>query len=172
MTDFEPLAHHFAADGEIPNNPRLPVLIYAQAVDLHGDPAVVIEHLFQQNGWPPEWRNGVYEYHHYHSTAHEALGIAQGKVTVRLGGENGKDFELRAGDVLVLPAGTGHKRLSASDDLLVVGAYPEGQGEDYDLLRGKPGELRGAKERIEKVPMPGSDPVFGEDGPLTSLWRE
>jgi uncharacterized protein YjlB len=168
MTDFEPIAQHFADDGEIPNNPRLPVLIYAQAVALHGDPAVVIEHLFQENGWPPEWRNGIYDHHHYHSTAHEALGIAQGRVTVRLGGEKGRDFELQAGDVLVLPAGTGHKRLAASDDLLVIGAYPPGS--DYDMLRGKPGEQREARARIAQVPVPDSDPVFGKDGPLPRLW--
>jgi uncharacterized protein YjlB len=164
----EPLAQTFDDDGEIPNNPVLPVLIYSQAVELHGDPAVALEHLFSSNQWPPDWRNGIYDYHHYHSTAHEALGIAKGEVKLRLGGEKGRDFELRAGDVVVLPAGTGHKCLSASDDLLVIGAYPPGQ--DYDELRGAPSDRPKALERIKRVPLPECDPVYGADGPLLALW--
>jgi uncharacterized protein YjlB len=165
----EPLSIRFEDDGSIPNNPELPVLIYAQAIELHGDPAIAIEHLFETNDWPPQWRNGIYDYHHYHSLSHEVLGIAKGQVKVRLGGEKGRDFDLQAGDVVVLPAGTGHKRLSASDDLLVIGAYPPGQ-EDYDVLRGKSSDRPRALENIRRVTLPGSDPVFGEDGPLTSLW--
>jgi uncharacterized protein YjlB len=164
----EPLAQTFDDDGEIPNNPVLPVLIYSQAVELHGDPAVALEHLFAANDWPPDWRDGIYDYHHYHSTAHEVLGIAKGEVKLRLGGENGRDFELRAGDVVVLPAGTGHKCLSASDDLLVIGAYPPGQ--DYDELRGSASDRPKALERIKRVALPESDPVYGKDGPLLALW--
>ncbi len=164
----EPLAHTFDDDGEIPNNPSLPVLIYSQAVELHGDPAVALEHLFAANDWPPDWRDGIYDYHHYHSTAHEVLGIAKGEVKLRLGGEKGRDFELRAGDVMVLPAGTGHKCLSASDDLLVVGAYPPGQ--EWDVLRGDASDRPRAPERIRRVPLPDADPVYGEDGPLLALW--
>jgi uncharacterized protein YjlB len=168
-TPAEPLAHRFADDGSIPNNPTLPVLIYPQVIDLYGDPAVVIEHLFAANGWPPQWRNGIYGYHHYHSTSHEVLGIARGRVKVRLGGEQGRDFDLQAGDVVVLPAGTGHKRLDASDDLLVIGAYPPGQ-EDYDLKRGRPSDRPEALETIQHVALPASDPVHGEGGPLVDLW--
>jgi uncharacterized protein YjlB len=164
----EPLAFTFDDDGEIPNNPVLPVLIYTQAVELHGDPAVALEHLFSSNQWPPDWRDGIYDYHHYHSTAHEVLGIAKGEVKVRLGGEKGRDFELQAGDVVVLPAGTGHKCLSASDDLLVIGAYPPGQ--EWDVLRGAASDRPKALKRIERVPLPESDPVYGEDGRLLELW--
>jgi uncharacterized protein YjlB len=167
-TALDPLAVYFDDDGEIPNNPKLPVLIYAKANELHGDPAVAMEHLFGKNGWPPQWRNGIYDYHHYHSNAHEVLGIAKGHVKVRLGGENGRDFDLEAGDVVLLPAGTGHKRLAASDDLLVIGAYPPGQ-EDYDVLRGKSSERPKALKTIVRVPMPESDPVHGAEGPLLGL---
>lgn len=166
----EPLAHHFADDGAMPNNPKLPVLLYAKAIDLHGDPAVAIEHLFGANGWPPQWRNGIYDYHHYHSTSHEVLGIARGQAKVRLGGEKGRDFDLRAGDVVVLPAGTGHKCLSASGDLLVIGAYPPGQ-EDYDIKRGGSLDRPEALENISRVALPDNDPVYGEDGPLLWMWR-
>ena len=146
------------------------MLIYAKAIDLHGDPAVAIEHLFDGNGWPPQWRNGIYDYHHYHSTSHEVLGIAKGRVTVRLGGEKGRDFDLQAGDVVVLPAGTGHKCLSASDDLLVIGAYPPGQ-EDYDTRRGAASDRPEALENIKRVALPDNDPVYGEEGPLLWMWR-
>jgi uncharacterized protein YjlB len=168
-TPPEPLAHHFDDDGAIPNNPALPVLIYPQVIELHGDPAVAIEHLFQGNGWPPQWRNGIYDYHHYHSNAHEVLGIAKGEAKVRLGGEKGRDFDLQAGDVVVLPAGTGHKCLSASDDLLVIGAYPPGQ-EDYDVKRGAASDRPQALKNIAAVELPASDPVHGEGGPLIGLW--
>jgi uncharacterized protein YjlB len=166
----EPLAVYFADDGTIPNNPRLPVLLYRdafQATALH--PAAEAERLFDRNGWPAEWRNGIYDFHHYHSTAHEALAIAEGEVQVRLGGEKGQDFLLKAGDVLVLPAGTGHKRLSAVGNFLVVGAYPKGQ--DWDLLKGSPDDRPQALINIKRVPRPVSDPVFGKDGPLTERWK-
>ena len=164
-----PESLHFADDGAIPNS-RLPVLIYKGAVDAGGrDPAAAIERLFDENDWPPQWRDGIYPFHHYHSTAHEVLGIARGSVRVRLGGEAGRDFDLAAGDVVVLPAGTGHKRMTERGALLVVGAYPPGQ--DWDLLRGDPAERPAALERIARVPLPESDPVHGKEGPLVRLWN-
>ena len=97
------------------------------------------------------------------------LGIARGRATVQLGGERGETLELAAGDVAVLPAGTGHQRLSGSADLLVIGAYPpEGT---YDLCRGdNPADRAKALTTIPKVPVPASDPVGGKDGALPKLW--
>lgn len=164
----KPLTVRFADDGAIPNS-ALPVLVYKGAVDASGDVAAAIENLFAANGWPPQWRDGIYPFHHYHSTAHEALGIARGSARVRLGGESGEDFDLVAGDVVVLPAGTGHKRLSERGDLLVVGAYPPGQ--DWDLLRGDPADRPQALANIARVPRPQTDPVGGKDGPLVHLWQ-
>ncbi|HMN85705.1 MAG TPA: hypothetical protein PKA74_06930, partial [Bauldia sp.] len=81
VTDFV-----FADDGDIPNS-RLPLILYARAIDpAAGDPAEAFEALFAANGWPPAWRNGIYGFHHYHSTAHEVLGIARGSAEVRFGG--------------------------------------------------------------------------------------
>jgi uncharacterized protein YjlB len=162
---------HFPDDGRVPNN-RLPVIVYRGAVapDID-DPARSFEETFAKNRWSNSWRNGIYGYHHYHSNAHEVLGIARGHARVRLGGESGRDFDIAAGDVIVLPAGTGHKRLSASRVLEVVGAYPDGRG--WDLIRADDSDRRThdeAVERIANVPKPAYDPVMGKDGPLARLW--
>jgi uncharacterized protein YjlB len=167
----KPKTVRFKDAGTIPNNPDLPVLIYKSAVKLDNDPPAAIERVFDENQWPPQWRDGIYPFHHYHSTAHEVLGIARGRVRVILGGESGEEFLLEAGDVVVLPAGTGHKRIEGSDDLLVVGAYPPGQ--DWDLIReDEPKKKAAAMERIARVPLPTADPVVGADGPLIKLWSQ
>ena len=80
------------------------------------DPAAVIEDVFDRNGWGDGWRNGIYDYLHYHSRIHEVLGIARGSAKVRLGGNRGRTLKLGAGDVVILPAGTGHQCLAASKD--------------------------------------------------------
>jgi len=161
----------FRDDGKIPNNPDVPVLLYTQVVDLAraGDPAALLEELFEANNWGSSWRNGIYSYVHYHSGIHEVLGIARGHVRVRLGGDKGEELDLEAGDVVVLPAGTGHQNLMASDDLLVVGAYPP-SGE-YDECTGTAQEHAKALAGIPLVPPPNHDPVYGSDGPLTRHWR-
>src|SRR5579862_9121734 len=106
--------HLFADDGIVPNNPVLPLVLYRGALGSDGDLALRCERMFAANGWPGAWRNGIYGHHHYHSTAHEVLGIARGSARVRLGGEHGATVELRAGDVVVIPAGVAHKRECAS----------------------------------------------------------
>ena len=147
-----------ADDGEIPNNPRLPALLY-RGVLPPGDPAAA-EAMFARNGWPPAWRDGIHAWHHYHPNAHEALAIVRGRVRVQLGGEVGAVLDLAAGDVVVLPAGVGHKNLAASEDLLVVGAYPPGQ-ESPGLSAGRPGEHAAALRSIPRLPDPPCDPVTG-----------
>jgi uncharacterized protein YjlB len=169
----EPLALMFKDDGAVPNNPALPALVYKSAFDPSGsrDPAAAIEDLFKANGWGHDmWRDGIFPFVHYHAMIHEALGIAHGSARVQLGGHGGEAFELKPGDILVLPAGTGHQRLLGSDDFLVVGGYPPDG--TYNLCRGdNPAERDKALTTIPKVPLPDSDPVHGIDGPLPKLWR-
>jgi uncharacterized protein YjlB len=160
----------FKDDGAIPNNATKPFVAYKGAVRLDAavDPAAVFEALFERNGWGSSWRNGIYDYVHYHSEIHEVLGVARGRARVRFGGNDGQEIELEAGDVAVLPAGTGHQRLSQSEDFLVVGAYPpEGS---YDECRGSAEEHARALKSIPKVPKPATDPVYGADGPLMTHW--
>jgi uncharacterized protein YjlB len=124
--------------------------------------------LFARHGWLGSWVNGIYDFHHFHSTAHEVLGVVAGSASVILGGPSGRRFDVRAADVLVLPAGTGHRNAGASADLLVVGAYPRGMR--WDLRRGEPAERDEVLANIASVPVPDADPVRGAGGPLTELW--
>ena len=148
--DAKPLTFVFADDGLIPNNP-LPFLVYKGAVDVAGGhPEATIEKLFDANGWGAMWRNGVYDFPHYHATVHEVLEIA-------------------AGDVAILPAGTGHQCISSSDDFSVVGAYPPGP--PMDLVRPSKEAHARALKTIPQVTMPKTDPVLGANGPLVKLWK-
>ncbi len=167
--DVKPLTFHFGDDGLVPNNP-LPFLVYKGAVDVdNGHPEKTIEGLFGANGWGDMWRNGIFDYLHYHATVHEALGIARGHARVRFGGDRGQEIDVAAGDVAILPAGTGHQCLSASPDFSVVGAYPPGPG--MHVTRPTPENHRKALKTIPEVKLPKSDPVLGADGPLVRLWK-
>ena len=167
--DIKPLIFVFEDDGLVPNNP-MPLLVYKGAVDVaNAHPEKTIEGLFGANGWGDMWRNGVYDYLHYHATVHEALGIARGHAKVRFGGDRGREIEVRAGDVAILPAGTGHQCISASPDFSVVGAYPPGA--KMHVTRPTLENHEKALQTIPKVTPPNSDPVMGEDGPLVRLWN-
>lgn len=166
--DLTPEAILLGPSGAMPNNPRLPALVYRGALPAGtADGAAAFEALFGRNGWPAQWRNGIYAYHHYHAEAHEVLGIARGGTAVLLGGPEGRLVTVAAGDVLVLPAGTGHRNMTPDADLLTVGAYPPGAVCD---LRRDP-LLPEALARMRDVPFPDSDPVLGRGGALPRLWR-
>ena len=169
MERTKPFTFEFADDGLVPNNP-LPFIIYKRVIELdNAHPERTIEQVFADNRWGGMWRNGIYDYLHYHATAHEVLGIARGQARVRFGGDHGKVLELAAGDVAILPAGTGHQCLFATRDLSVVGAYPPGQ--TMEITRPTPENHAKALQTIPQVGMPDTDPVMGEDGPLVRLWR-
>lgn len=161
-------ARYFADDGETPNNPKLPLVVMRGSGTVgEDDPAGWFEERFVSHGWKATWRWGVYPYHHFHTTNHEVLGVASGEACLMLGGAQGVEFRVRPGDVIVIPAGVGHKCLSASEDFLVVGAYP--RGEQPDLL--KSSSAREIRERIAAVPLPDQDPLHGPEGPLFAHWK-
>ena len=158
----------FDDDGTIPNN-ALPLIVRRGAIQPSApDPAKAFESTFAKNGWTGSWRDGIFDYHHYHSTAHEVLGIVQGSATVQFGGEGGEIIGLTAGDVVVIPAGVGHALIKEAGDLVVVGAYADGR--DWDIMRDDPGALAAARQRIAQVPLPTADPIDGANGPLMKLW--
>ena len=160
----------FADDGDIPNS-RFPLIVYRGAIGAPSrDPAVAFETLFGGNGWGNGWRDGIFPFHHYHSTAHEVLGIAKGWAEVRFGGESGQTLRVEAGDAILIPAGVGHKRLSDGSELLVIGAYPAGQR--ADLMREGVEDRAAVRARIANVAFPKTDPVGGVDGPVSRLWSD
>lgn len=124
---------------------------------------------FNRNNWLNSWTNGIFDYHHFHSNAHEVLGVVSGFATVRIGGKQGQDLRINQGDVIVLPAGTGHKRINASDEFKICGAYPEGM--EPDTKTGKKVEYLKVLENIKRVPFPSLDPIFGVNGPLIEIWN-
>ena len=165
----KPEEFNFKDDGIFPSS-AMPLLLYRQAVSTDGqDPASVFERRFAENDWTNSWRNGVYSFAHYHSTTHEILGVFAGAATLRIGGEHGKNVNVNAGDVIVIPAGVAHQKIDASEDFAVVGAYPDGR--DWDLRRGQPGERPQADQNIAALPIPDNDPIYGADGPLRQIWK-
>ena len=167
MSAAEPQTLHLQPGETMPNS-RLPVLIYRGAAPVDAtNKAGDFDRLFERNGWRGIWRDGIYDFDHYHSNAHEVLGVAQGHASLQLGGEGGKAIDVKPSDVLVLPAGTGHRCIKDSENFVVIGAYPPGQ-EHYDICRTRTPE---AELRIERLRLPMSDPVDGADGPLLRLWK-
>ena len=168
MTDtLHPLLFYFEDDGSIPNH-TLPLLLYRDAFSERGSAgAAWLEQHFGANRWTNAWRNGIYSFHHYHSTSHEVLGVYQGAARLHLGGEQGQKVDVQAGDILVIPAGVGHKNLE-STNLGVVGAYPGGRS--WDLNRGEAGERPRADQNIAALPLPATDPLQGHSGGVTTLW--
>ena len=161
--------YRFEDDGRIPNNPTLPLLVYPRAI---GEPERDLSRCREklaENGWGGAWVNGVFPYHHYHSTSHEVLCVVGGSARIAFGGPEGEVVEVEAGDVVVIPAGTGHKNEGSSGGFSVVGAYPRGQ-EGYDLRTGEAGERPEVLENIRKVPLPQADSLHGNRGPLIERW--
>ena len=166
----QPEAFRLADDGRTPNHPHWPLLIYRQVMSLEDgfDPAAQFEVLFDFNRWRDNWRDSMYKFNHFHTQTHEVLGLARGRLLALFGGAQGKEIELTAGDVVVIPAGVGHKCLNASRGLTIVGAYPP----DGEYNEPRPGEIAHDKalDQIRQVPRPVTDPVYGAGGPLFAAW--
>jgi uncharacterized protein YjlB len=128
MKAVAPATLFLPENDSMPNSARLPVLVYRKVFGVRtAEKHKLFQHRFEENGWKGIWKNGLYDYHHFHPASHEALGIASGTAEIQLGGDGGRTLTIESGDLLVLPAGTGHKRISASGNLVVIGAYPAGR---------------------------------------------
>jgi uncharacterized protein YjlB len=159
----------FKDDGKIPNS-KFPLLLYKNAFTARNDEgAEWLEQHFAKNNWTNSWRNGVYNFHHYHSTSHEVLGVYSGTALLHLGGDQGQKIRVAAGDIIVIPAGVGHKNLE-SEGLGIVGAYPDGRS--WDINRGLPGERPKTDETIAALPIPATDPLQGKTDGLIKLWEK
>lgn len=162
------IPHLLKDDGMFPNS-MLPLLVYRQTFALPGGShPQVMERVFEANDWKNTWHDGIFKYHHYHSITHEVLGVYNGKCRVLMGGDDGIEFEIEKGDVLVIPAGVAHKNISNSEDFKCIGAYPGGH--DFDMNYGKAGERPTTDHNISNVRMPATDPIYGKDGPLFEHW--
>lgn len=156
-------------DGKFPNNALLPLLHYENAVQLSDDDdSAMVKEILETNGWTNSWIDGIYDYHHYHSTAHEVLVALRGSAHLQFGGPNGIALTFAKGDVIIIPAGVAHMKVNDADGFSCLGAYPDGQ--QYDMKYGRQGERPGADEIIHKVPLPQHDPLYGNDGPLIRNW--
>lgn len=154
--------------GAIPNS-EYPVVIHRNSFTLRGDAgAEWLEERFAANNWTNSWRNGIYDYHHYHDNTHEVLGIYEGSALLELGGENGEKVRIFAGDIIIIPAGVGHRNLE-EENLAVVGAYPEGR--TPALKTGKENERPEVDRNIAAVPLPQNDPLKGTSGGLKNCWK-
>jgi uncharacterized protein YjlB len=161
--------HLFEDDGRIPNNPNLPLLVYTRALSEAERQPSRCKELLAENGWRGAWMDGVFSYHHYHSTSHEVLVVVSGGASLHFGGPDGETVKVEAGDAVVIPAGVGHKNAGYNSDFSVIGAYPRGQ-ESYDLRTGEEGERPEVLENIRAVTLPEVDPLLGRGGPLLRRW--
>ncbi len=160
--------HFLTDDGVFPNNSRWPLVVYntGTEVDGHCASAADFEKLFQTNGWPPQWRSSIFDFHHYHSTSHEVLGVFRGHAEIQFGGDKGLVIQCNSGDAIIIPAGVAHRCLSSRDGFCCVGAYPAGA--DWDVLTAQDDDRIAAARRVAAVATPALDPVYG---PELSLFR-
>lgn len=171
FTKYAVQRHYLRDDGVFPNNADLPVLVYRSVLELPVlFPSKHIVKLFKNNGWENAWKDGVYDFHHYHSKTHEVLGVYKGYTTLLIGGKNGIRIRLQKGDVIIIPAGVAHKNIEPEAPFKCVGAYPKGFF--FDMKTGEPSERPKADQNIAAVPIPPSDPVFGINGELKKYWTE
>lgn len=149
---------------DIPNNDRYPAVLAKNALGgAHDDMAV--RALLEDNDWRGAWTWRVFDYHHFHPDAFETLAVASGSARLMLGGPQGEEITVEAGDVAILPPGFGHKQISATPDFRICGAYPPGQ-EKYTVIRAEQGYDDAMLRQIEAVPAPRTDPIWGGMGPL------
>jgi uncharacterized protein YjlB len=165
---MEIVEHFFSNDGTIPNS-HLPLLVYKNIAQ--GDhKADWLGQTFKKNGWTNNWRDIILPFDHFHSNTHEVLGLAKGIARLKIGGDNGEIVLVETGDVIIMPAGVGHYSLDNSLDYQFVGGYPNG-AEWNSILSLKNEDSISIIEEILNIPIPDSDPIFGNKGPLFDFWK-
>ncbi|CAJ2503647.1 Uu.00g110410.m01.CDS01 [Anthostomella pinea] len=163
-------AHNLIPNTSIQNKPLLhyhaafpPASITASAIESHLTSVGVVE---------PQWRFTMYSTTHFHSTAHEVLCVSDGKAKLCFGGEenSGKvEKVVEKGDVLVIPAGVGHRLLedlTTGGGFQMVGSYPKGC--NWDMCYGKKGEESKVRS-IGKLPWFTRDPIYDDHGPALEV---
>ncbi|RKK13783.1 hypothetical protein BFJ66_g16887 [Fusarium oxysporum f. sp. cepae] len=152
-------------------NSRLPILVYRDVLPQPRTEETATRFLTTHR-WEKRGTWGHIAIRHFHPNSHECYGIFQGSSTLLLGKiQKGKGIEVsvKAGDVVVLPAGTAHSSLESSSDYRYIGVYPKG----CPKWRNEMGKKSSAVflDTIDEVDTPEDDPVYGPDGPLPMLWR-
>jgi len=163
-SEVEIVPLRFEPGDEVPNNPDHPAVLARNALGgAHDDGAV--RALMEANGWGGTWTWRVFDYHHFHPDAFEALAVASGSATLMLGGPQGQAVEVEAGDAMILPPGFGHRQIDMHGSFQICGAYPAGQ-QDYTVVSGSDGYDEAMLRQIAAVPKPDTDPVWGGRGAL------
>ncbi len=158
----------FEPAGGIPNS-VLPLVLWKGRLPADAREGGTACALYRRNGWSGTWVYTVYPFWHFHTHGHEVLGCVAGRARIGFGGDDGMMVDVEPGDVAVVPAGVGHRKLSASDDFLMAGGYPPGQ--QGNIVR--PGELADGRlaAEIERVRLPETDPVTGLSDGVVAIWR-
>ncbi|WYZ42404.1 hypothetical protein EsH8_VI_000103 [Colletotrichum jinshuiense] len=152
-------------------NSTLPVLHYRDVLPEPRGEESTTEFL-TRNRWEKRGAWGHIEIRHFHPNSHECYGIFRGHSKLLIGkiqDGTGVEVDVKAGDVIVLPAGTAHSCLESSPDYRYIGVYPEGCPRWRNEMGKKPAEMFGSV--IKAVDMPKEDPVYGKNGPLVRLWH-
>ena len=155
------ITHIFARDRQsgIPNS-DLPFVLWKNRLPEDARSGEAACRLFEKNGWTGTWVYTVYPFWHFHTKGHEVLACVSGSAVIGFGGDSGITAKVEVGDVCIVPAGVGHKRVSASTDFRMAGGYPPGQEGDIN----HPGDLDDSviEDALAQVTLPTSDPVTGE----------
>ncbi|KIV77169.1 hypothetical protein PV11_08992 [Exophiala sideris] len=170
---YQPETYYLKPNRHAPNS-DLPVLIYRDCLPLPLSEGNAKEFL-ESHAWIQGGTWGHISTRHFHPNTHECYGVFQGESTLLLGcGKNdsggGQEIDVRAGDVIVLPAGTGHCSTESSQDYRYIGVYPQGAPKWRNELGKEPIDLEEFRQETTAVAMPKEDPVNGPDGPLLKLW--
>ncbi|KAF4432580.1 cupin domain [Fusarium acutatum] len=153
-------------------NSRLPIVVYRDVLPQPRTEETATTSLTTHR-WEKRGTWGHIAIRHFHPNSHECYGIFQGSSTLLLGkiqkGE-GVEVAVKAGDVVVLPAGTAHSSLESSSDYRYIGVYPKGCPKWRNEMGKKSPSL--FLDTIDEVEMPEDDPVYGPNGPLPKLWNQ